>query len=78
MACRILVPRPGIEPVPPAVEAGSLNHWTAREVQERPLNKNCMPIAIFTIFTIAMSFVWSRYFFLILTNEKTKTPVQES
>ena len=24
--------RPGIEPVPPAVEVQSLNHWTAREV----------------------------------------------
>ena len=32
VACGILVPRPGIEPVPPAVEAQSLNHWTAREV----------------------------------------------
>ena len=32
MACRILVPRPGIEPMPPAVEAQSPNHWTAREV----------------------------------------------
>ena len=32
-ACGILVPRTGIEPVPPAVEAWSLNHWTAREVQ---------------------------------------------
>ena len=31
-ACRILVPRPGIEPVSPAVEAQSLNHWTTREV----------------------------------------------
>ena len=30
--CGILVPRPGIEPAPPAVEAHSLNHWTAREV----------------------------------------------
>ena len=28
----ILVPQPGVEPVPPAVEARSLNHWTAREV----------------------------------------------
>ena len=28
----ILVPWPGIEPVPPAVEAWSLNHWTTREV----------------------------------------------
>ena len=31
-ACGILVPRPGIELVPPAVEAWSANHWTAREV----------------------------------------------
>ena len=25
--CRFLVPQPGIKPVPPAVEAWSLNHW---------------------------------------------------
>ena len=31
-ACGILVPWPGIKPMPPAVEARSLNHWTAREV----------------------------------------------
>ena len=31
-ACGILVPRPGIEPVPPALGAWSLNHWAAREV----------------------------------------------
>ena len=31
-ACRILVPKPGIEPLPPAVEAQSLNHWIIREV----------------------------------------------
>ena len=30
-ACGILVPRPGIEPAPPAVEAQSLNRWTTRE-----------------------------------------------
>ena len=29
-ACGILVPRPGIKPVPPAMEAQSPNHWTAR------------------------------------------------
>ena len=28
----ILVPRPRIEPMPPALEAWSFNHWTAREV----------------------------------------------
>ena len=31
-ACGILVPRPGIEPMPPAVEVWGPNHWTAREV----------------------------------------------
>ena len=31
-ACRILVPRPGMDAVPPVVEAQSLNHWTTREV----------------------------------------------
>jgi len=28
-ACGILVPQPGVEPVPPAVEEWSLNCWTA-------------------------------------------------
>ena len=32
VACGILVPRPGIEPLPPALGAQSPNHWTAREV----------------------------------------------
>ena len=32
MVRQILVPRPGIEPVPYALKAQSLNHWTAREV----------------------------------------------
>ena len=31
MACRVLIPQPGIEPVSPVVEVWSLNHWTARE-----------------------------------------------
>ena len=31
-ACGILVFWPGIEPMTPALEAQSLNHWTAREV----------------------------------------------
>ena len=30
-ACGILLPWPGIEPMPPAVEAWSLNHWTTTE-----------------------------------------------
>ena len=31
-AYEISVPQPGIKPIPPALEAGNLNHWTAREV----------------------------------------------
>ena len=36
MTCGILVPRPGIEPVLPAVEAWSPTHWTTREVHHSP------------------------------------------
>ena len=32
--CMILVPQLGIEPVLPAVEALSLNHWMTREVPQ--------------------------------------------
>ena len=32
VACGILVPRPGIKPIPPALGAWSPNHWTTREV----------------------------------------------
>ena len=36
VACGIPVPRPGVKPKPPAVEAQSLNHWTAREFPSLP------------------------------------------
>ena len=32
VACVILVPRPGIDPSPPALQAWSLNHWLTRKV----------------------------------------------
>ena len=32
MACGILVPQPGTEPMSLGLEVQSLNHWTAREV----------------------------------------------
>ena len=38
MPCGILVPWPGIETMPPAMEAWSLNHWTIREVPDHLLN----------------------------------------
>ena len=34
----VLVPLSGIEHMPPAVEARSLNHWTTREVPQSALN----------------------------------------
>ena len=35
----ILASSPGVEPVPPAVEAQSPNHWTARELPNEKLLK---------------------------------------
>ena len=32
VACLVSVPQPGIEHMPPALEAQNLNHWTNREV----------------------------------------------
>ena len=34
VACGILIPQPGIEPMPSAVKAWSPNHWTSREVSQ--------------------------------------------
>ena len=34
MACRILVPQPGIEPVPPVVGVWHLNYWATGEVSK--------------------------------------------
>ena len=36
-------PQPGIEPMPPAVEAWSLNHWTTREVHGKPNSSGLKP-----------------------------------
>ena len=30
------LPGPGLKPVSPALEAGSVNHWTTREVPDLP------------------------------------------
>ena len=36
VACRILVPWPEIEPVPPAMEVWNLNHWSTKETPTLP------------------------------------------
>lgn len=37
VACRIFVPNQGSEPVPPAMEARSLDHWITRKSMVRVL-----------------------------------------
>ena len=46
-----LVPQPGIQPGPPAVEAWSPNHWTVREFAE----PCCLSISIYSIFLLLES-----------------------
>ena len=56
-ACRVLVPRLGIEPMPPAVEALSLNRWITREAPpllsggQRSVGSNTAVLT--TVFTLA-------------------------
>ena len=55
VACGILIPLPGVKPVPPALGARSLNHWTAREfplflspftiILNNPLEKCLLPVS---------------------------------
>ena len=42
MACGILVPQPGIEPMPLALGAWSLIHWTARDPHFRKLETEAL------------------------------------
>ena len=44
MSCWILVPWPGIEPVPPALEEQSPNYWTAQEIRRllHPWCSSCL------------------------------------
>ena len=46
MTCDILVPRPGMEAMAPAMEAWGPNHWTTREFPSVPPFKTVY-IAIF-------------------------------
>ena len=50
MACGMLVPQPGFEPLPSAVEAQSLNHWSTKEVAS--LGRNWMPLKTATIIAL--------------------------
>ena len=56
----ILVPYLGIEPVPPAVKAQSLNHWTIREVPEQ------LSCFFYMTKSIAKNITMEKNFFLLL------------
>ena len=55
-ACGILVPQPGMEPVPPALGAQSPNLWTTREVPTSYYLKNFLCTDYFTHIVILLSF----------------------
>ena len=62
-----LVPRPGVKPGPPALEACSLSHWTARQVLVRLVGSSkrlggslCPIIACYVQRTTA-NLVWLKY-----------------
>ena len=42
MVCGLLVPQPGIKPMPAALAAWSLNLWTSREVVPVPIFRNAL------------------------------------
>ena len=42
VACGVLVPEPGVKPLPSALEAQNLNHWTTKGVLD-PLFLDCFP-----------------------------------
>ena len=76
MACRIFVPWPEIEPVPPEEEAWSLNHWTTKEVPRTVLylQKSCkdcsedshIPLPDFLYWTILyLSQLMNKYWYII-------------
>ena len=46
MACEIFVPGSGIEPMTPALEAQSLNHWITREVPQNNQNSSVTELLI--------------------------------
>ena len=63
-AGRILVPRPGIEPATPRVEARSLYHWTVREVPVTFLNSTYYHLTCYAC--VCIKSIFSPYLFCLL------------
>ena len=60
-ACGILVLWPGILPVPPAVEAWSLNHWTAREIPTWSLLTHSLRVPPGPTLPSRLAYSWQNY-----------------
>ena len=67
----ILVPRPGIEPLPTAVEVQSLNHWTGREVPLTTfIDRHATVLIIFIILyiiSLVLIYLITRSLYLLTT-----------
>ena len=61
-ACRILVPRPGIELRPSAVKAQSPNHWTTREFPIVGLLNSVHTLQNLVVSVLSNFFFWEKYF----------------
>ena len=57
VACGILVPQPGIEPMYPALDEWGLNHWTTREV----------PTCFSFLFSLGINFLSFGYFWDLIS-----------
>ena len=68
-ACRILVPQPGIEPIPFAVEAQSPNLWTAREFPEKIWSCKKMRVGEKNIFKNRK---WQRQMIIMISRKNFK------
>ena len=53
MLCKILVPCPGIEPAPPALQVWRLNYWTDREFPK--------PIFLYSDFIVKIYKNWKKF-----------------
>ena len=77
-ACGILVPWPGIEPASPALEAWSLNHWTAREVpvlscKEKNFTLFFIPSRFYLHFVVSFAFSYKNYLKYSKSKKSSKT-----
>ena len=73
MACGTLVPQPGSNPMPPAVEMGSPNHWTAKAVPITKFLHGCFLENSSKTLTFQCQFPFL-FFFLLSFNKVPSSP----